>query len=247
MSSRPTTTDLLSAIVLFTRGPRGEASAKRVIGGRSIEREFWGEICQHLAGIAHPSADNVLVVSPEKLDLGEAWLPQRGSTFFERLVNAEKAARTVVSGSVAILAGDIPAVTARHLATTAGILAGSERRVVLGPSPDGGVYLIASSESVIERLEGVRWSTSTVARDIAAILTREGFEVCWLEMLSDIDSRSDLEKNFASLSFLSAALRDLIAAALRNSVPTVTVAAPAFHASAVPQLRAPPAIRSLRQ
>jgi 2-phospho-L-lactate guanylyltransferase (CobY/MobA/RfbA family) len=243
MNAAAPLSEMLSAIVLFTRGPSGEASAKRVVGGRRIERDFWGEVSRHLTTVAESSARRVLVVSPEELHLGDEWLPQLGSTFFERLRNAETAARAQVAGSVAILACDIPDVTERQFAAASTLLRSRQRRVVLGPSPDGGIYFIAANEAVIHRLESVRWFSSHVAGDIAAILAREGFEICWLEMLADIDSSEDLARQFASFSYLTTTTHRTIRRFLVVWRLHESPSYPTESASVVPQLRAPPAPR----
>lgn len=71
-------------------------------------------------------------------------------------------------------------------------------RLVLGPSDDGGYYLIGlrreSSTALPALLDGMIWSTATVCAETIARATAAGLEVDLLPPCYDIDTPSDLDR-----------------------------------------------------
>ena len=110
-------------------------------------------------------------------DLGE-----RMSRMFTRAF--EHSERVVVIGT------DTPAVDARTIARALAALDTAD--VVLGPSRDGGYYLLALCEPRPSLFEGIEWSTGSV---LAATLARArslGLRVTLLEVEADVDTARDL-------------------------------------------------------
>ena len=66
--------------------------------------------------------------------------------------------------------------------------------IVLGPSMDGGYYLIGMSGSVVDVFENIAWSSSKVFQQTIEILRSR--EVSWLELplRNDIDEWEDLKQ-----------------------------------------------------
>ena len=66
---------------------------------------------------------------------------------------------------------------------------------VLGPSADGGYYLIGFRAASYRRgfFEGIAWSTSTVCRETMHAMAEESVSVRLLTELSDVDTVSDLD------------------------------------------------------
>ena len=117
-------------------------------------------------------------LSRRRVDRAVASLPgvdlrepvQRGGTFGERLLNAFSDTRALGYREIVAVPTDAPD---------------------LGPSPDGGVYLLGlAAQADLERLLlGVRWRTALVTRDLIA----NEPSACLLESaLPDIDRRADL-------------------------------------------------------
>src|SRR5205807_1266758 len=79
-------------------------------------------------------------------------LEQRGASFGERLRNALADARGLGYREVVAVPGDVPGLSAAHL--RAAFAALGRHPVVLGPSPDGGVYLLGTREGADRLFEG---------------------------------------------------------------------------------------------
>jgi uncharacterized protein len=105
------------------------------------------------------------------LPLGFFLLPQRGNAFGERLIHALQDLFDVGFASVCLINSDSPLVPASSFVTAAKELAKEGDRVVLGPSDDGGYYLIGLKKMHRHLFEEIDWST---ARVLAQTIRRAG-------------------------------------------------------------------------
>ena len=66
---------------------------------------------------------------------------------------------------------------------------------VIGPSIDGGYYLIGFSKAAFlpEAFEGIEWSTDLVLRKTLSILEKAELKSCQLPVWSDVDTLNDLK------------------------------------------------------
>jgi 2-phospho-L-lactate guanylyltransferase (CobY/MobA/RfbA family) len=142
-------------------------------------------------------------------------LRQRGQDFGERLRNAFADAAALGYETIVIVPGDVPGLGLPQLRRAFELL--RERPVVLGPSPDGGVYLLGCRGRYEHVLEGVRWQTAFVLHDL---LARAGTAPL-LPALGDLDSASDLPRLVRA-----AAADPALVALLRQIRPTGTSGAP---------------------
>lgn len=116
-------------------------------------------------------------------------LPQRGKSFGERLASAFADARSLGYEVVVAVPTDVPELDSATLGRAFALLERS--RAVLGPSPDGGVYLIGLASSV-SAPSSVRWQTPFVLGDLKSGLVRTGITPALLPELADVDDRGDL-------------------------------------------------------
>jgi glycosyltransferase A (GT-A) superfamily protein (DUF2064 family) len=100
-----------------------------------------------------------------------------------------------------VAGSDAPTLDAHTVREAFAALAGGAA-LVLAPSPDGGYALLGVSREVPADalLEGVRWSTSTTARDTLAAAERLGLGVALLGEVPDVDTEPDLVRLSALLS-----------------------------------------------
>lgn len=164
-------------ILLFARPPGEEARAKRLARARGVFALGRRRVAR--AAAALPGVD-LLVAGPG------GTLPQRGEGFAERLANAFAAARARGYEQIVAVPTDVPRLGARQLAEAFRRLAATD--VVLGPSPDGGAYLIGCRADPAPLLAGVRWRTSRAFADLAANAGAPAV----LDPLEDVDRRADL-------------------------------------------------------
>jgi 2-phospho-L-lactate guanylyltransferase (CobY/MobA/RfbA family) len=120
---------------------------------------------------------------------GTRGLPQRGRGFGERLRNAFEDAREAGYAEIVAVPGDVPGISAAHL--DAAFRALETRHTVLGPSPDGGVWLIGlrpGTAALSDFFGSVPWLTAGVF----PALVRQSPGAAVLDALLDVDRPSDL-------------------------------------------------------
>jgi rSAM/selenodomain-associated transferase 1 len=128
--------------------------------------------------------------------LGEKYIysAQEGSNLGERMKNAlarifeENYSRAILIGS------DSPDLPADFLIEALQSLESHD--AVIGPSSDGGYYLIGFSKAhfLPETFEGILWSTGNVFQQTIGFLKRNSVNVHILPQWSDIDTPADLRE-----------------------------------------------------
>jgi len=113
-------------------------------------------------------------------------IAQRGSGFSERFHNAMCDAARLGYDRIVAIPIDVPELSGSHLQRA--LLALRESPFVLGPSPDGGVYLIGFHANAMPALEDISWNTNRVFAQLAQAMPLAGV----IEPLADIDDASDV-------------------------------------------------------
>jgi len=130
-------------------------------------------------------------ILPPEFDL----LPQRGTDFGERLTNAVEDFFEIGFESCCLINSDSPAVTAEAFRIAVHCLhTKDERRLVLGPSDDGGYYLIGMKKLHRRAFEEIDWSTERVFAQTVERAREIGLEVETLPTFFDIDDPAALRR-----------------------------------------------------
>jgi glycosyltransferase A (GT-A) superfamily protein (DUF2064 family) len=96
--------------------------------------------------------------------------------------------------SVIVIAGDVAALQARHIARASRQLRGGERRAVIGPCRDGGFYLAGFNRCPDIDWDALPWFGATIAAALSVALANDGFAVEQIQTLDDIDSLGDARR-----------------------------------------------------
>jgi hypothetical protein len=149
---------------------------------------------------------------------GETLVPQQGSDLGARMAAAFGEAFRRGARRVAIIGTDVPWVSR---VTVLEALSGLEQHdVVLGPSHDGGYYLLALDRPRPELFDGIAWSTPGVLPATLTTANALGLSVRLLEDLSDIDTLEDVRRAWVDLKpILPAALAAALTRALAVAHP----------------------------
>jgi rSAM/selenodomain-associated transferase 1 len=121
-------------------------------------------------------------------------LPQRGDKFGERLYFAVEDLSKCGFESVCLIDSDSPTVPAEYFAQAADLLNTREDRVVLGPSDDGGYYLIGMKTPHRHLFEQIDWSTERVLNQTIERANEIGLEVNLLPSGFDVDDDASLRR-----------------------------------------------------
>jgi rSAM/selenodomain-associated transferase 1 len=128
---------------------------------------------------------------------GEEWHPQQGRDLGERMSRAFDTAFASGAERVAIVGSDLPWLGEAQIASA---LAGLEADdCVVGPSSDGGYYLLGLRRPAPALFRDVAWSTGSVLEATLARARELGLSVASLETRSDVDTLEDLREQWSSL------------------------------------------------
>src|SRR5690242_16998487 len=121
-------------------------------------------------------------------------LPQRGDKFGERLFFAVEDLFKCGFESVCLIDSDSPTVPAENFAEAVDLLSTSEDRVVLGPSDDGGYYLIGLKKPNWHLFDKIDWSTERVLDQTMQRAKEIALETRLLPTGYDVDDDSSLRR-----------------------------------------------------
>ena len=102
-------------------------------------------------------------------------------------------------GSVCVLNSDGPTLPTAYLVAAARLLGAPGDRAVLGPTEDGGYYLLGLKRPHAALFRNISWSTSVVAAETRARAAEIGLEIAALPKWFDIDDGPALEQLVISL------------------------------------------------
>lgn len=121
-------------------------------------------------------------------------LPQRGALFGERLFFAASDLFKVGFESVCLINSDSPTVPPASFVEAVNELMKPGDRIVLGPSVDGGYYLIGLKKLHRRLFEQIDWSTERVFEQTRQRAAETGVEVRQLPLGLDVDDAVTLAK-----------------------------------------------------
>lgn len=121
-------------------------------------------------------------------------IPQLEGSFGERLIAATRDLFAVGFASVCLIDSDSPTVPGTAFAEAAAILSQPNDTIVLGPSDDGGYYLIGMNQLHPEVFAGIDWSTERVFEQTQQRATEAGLTVHLLPIGFDVDNEATFRR-----------------------------------------------------
>jgi hypothetical protein len=120
------------------------------------------------------------------------YMPQTGENLGERMKNGFAEAFSMSFKRVVLIGSDIPDLPLEFIEDAFKSL--DEKDAVVGPSFDGGYYLIGFTNKTFSPrvFDGIHWSTGSVFEETLKVLKQEGLTVHTLQPLRDIDTVEDL-------------------------------------------------------
>ena len=177
-----------TAILFFSKTSSAEAEGKKLAAAKrqtkAIAQVFIKNTRQILRGLDLP----VFTIS-ENL--------QRGDSFGERLQNAFQDIFDKGFTNVIAIGNDCLTLNKNHIQQAIDALETTPS--VLGPSTDGGVYLLGFQKKHFDtsELKSIHWQTGDVLKEL---LQNTNSQCITLEILSDIDTADDLIKAIKDIS-----------------------------------------------
>lgn len=136
----------------------------------------------------------------EKLELNDLWENdtfqksiQKGDDLGKRMYNAINSASLDGYEKICLIGTDIFDLTGQVIEHAFDSLESYD--IVLGPSIDGGYYLIGMKSPVKKVFENKKWSTNTVLEDTIADVNKLDLTYALLPELNDVDEINDITKD----------------------------------------------------
>src|SRR6476619_478755 len=184
---RDTTAAISSAC---SRRPSGDASKMQLKDGSASHSEAATAAC----GIAVYTPVGAESAYTDIIPADFCLLSQRGDKFGKRLYFAVEDLFKCGFASVCLIDSDSPTVPAANFAEAVELLSTTEDRVVLGPSDDGGYYLIGVKKPHRHLFEHIDWSTERVLIQTMQRATEISLEVKLLPTGYDVDDGASLRR-----------------------------------------------------
>lgn len=115
---------------------------------------------------------------------------QKGACLGERMHNTFRFAKDAGASKMVIIGSDLPSLPVSSINKAFGLL--DRVDLVLGPSLDGGYYLIGLKSPCVGLFKGIVWSSPTVLKDTIKNIHKLKKSVALLDKRYDIDDARDL-------------------------------------------------------
>lgn len=156
---------------------------------------------------------------------------QSGENFKEKFENSLSKTFSLGYQDVIIIGNDSPEFSASHLITAFNKLQ-NKNNAVIGPSKDGGFYLLGLNFFNKSILNNISWQSKSVFTQLLKNITREDRNYSLLETLIDIDNKNDLLLWLSEKTPFGLSIRKIIFSFLELSLPEY-----AFHPSLIKRFK----------
>ena len=204
-----------TCLIIFAKNPMPHQVKTRLIPQLSPEqaarlyRAFLLDWCETLAAL--PNAVRVIAYTPPAslpdlqalIGKDAIYIPQVGDNLGERLISATQWAAEQGYPKILIVGSDSPTLPLSSVSQAIATL--DSRDIVLGPSVDGGYYLIGFSAANLAKtvpfvFEDIAWSTESVFQQTVARVRSTGKTLGLLPPWYDVDTPADVAFLHAHLS-----------------------------------------------
>lgn len=190
------------SLIIFLRNPKSGQVKTRLAKTTSSEfaTKFYKLCAEHIVQTTKGiSGINRLAFYSDQREKKEvkSWLggkfsfiSQVGDDLGSRMKNAFNRVFSLGSEKVIIIGTDIPELSEGFLKNAFRVL--DKNDVVIGPSKDGGYYLLGIKKIYAELFDGINYSTSSVLSETIKRIKDLGLSCHLLPILSDVDTEEDL-------------------------------------------------------
>lgn len=192
-----------TALLLFANSAKEDLANKGIAKGEQLFQELTKSTLQKAKNSGLP----VFHVSDEH---------QIGTTFGQRFSNAIASVFNQGYTSIITIGNDTPQLKTQHLKHAAKQLA--KGKTVIGPSKDGGFYLLGLQKSNFEvgEFQKLPWQRYSLYHRITMWLQEDSSELIKLPVLQDLDNEKDLQSFLSFPINLSSTLLLLITQLLKR-------------------------------
>ncbi|MBG7612585.1 DUF2064 domain-containing protein [Polaribacter sp. BAL334] len=185
-----------TAILIFANSAKIDAERKNFLSA-----EFFTELNKQTLNMVKKSGIEYFNFSEKN---------QIGNSFGERFTNAIEAVFLKGFETIITIGNDTPHLKTHHLINTVQQLEKNE--LVLGPSKDGGFYLMGIHKNQFQKEEFLKfpWQTNRLQSYVTQIGRNQKVHISFLEILNDLDTKDDIFKIIHSFRKLSYSIFKLL-------------------------------------
>lgn len=191
----------ICALAVMAKAPRAGTVKTRLQppltaeDAAALNRCFLRDTAENIATLANAGAQGLICYTPAGdeaafdglLPQGFALILQRGDGFGERLLHAAEDILSCGFGAVCLIDADSPTLPSGALHAAVTELWRPGERVILGPSQDGGYYLIGLKRAEPRLFERIRWSSEHVFAETVERARETDMELLQLPTWYDVD------------------------------------------------------------
>ena len=197
------------ALICFTRVPKPGVTKTRllpILTGNQCAM-LHTAFLQDLSGVyrqleadlfvaytADPNWDMLQHIFPQ----ATGFFPQEGSDLGEKMYNSLGLVLAQGYDAVILTGADLPLMTAAHLRSGFEALSGAD--ITLGPTSDGGYYLVGMKAPHREIFQNQSYGGATVLENTVAAANSAGLAVTLAKTCDDVDTPEDLKHLLTQLS-----------------------------------------------
>lgn len=191
-----------TALVIFVKNPVEGKVKTRLAKSIGDEKAvvIYKQLLQHTYIITKEMSIDKYVYYGDFVNNNDIWdenykkALQQGADLGQRMENAFKEVLSVGYKKVLIIGSDCAQLTTDIINTAIEKL--DESDIVIGPSLDGGYYLLGMKKITSQLFNGIEWSTNTVFSKSLEIAGNQHLKVTTVQKLSDVDVIEDVPKNW---------------------------------------------------
>lgn len=186
-------------LIIFVKNPEaGKVKTRLAVAiGEEMALAVYNKLLKHTQQITSELEVTKAVYYSDFIDHEDLWenekylkYKQEGEDLGKRMENAFKQGFDQGFHDICIIGSDCYQLTATHILSAFEFL--NEYQVVIGPSADGGYYLLGMSFLFSNIFQNKKWSTNNVLKDTLNDINRLKIKYSLLEPLIDVDEESDL-------------------------------------------------------
>jgi len=192
----------LNTLIIFIKNPKFGKVKTRIAATAGDERalQIYHELLRHTREVALSVDARRLLFYSDFVDETDNWssadfqkMVQQGADLGERMRRAFDLSVSLGASKSVIIGSDCAALSGAMIEAAFRNL--DDYPFVIGPSTDGGYYLLGMDAYEPKVFEGIEWSTDAVLPATIAHFKTLNKDFCLLPALTDIDYEADWEKH----------------------------------------------------
>lgn len=186
------------ALIIFVKNPELGKVKTRLAATAGSEKalEIYKLLLRNTKQVTKYLSQDKWVFYSDRIDSNDLWenteytkALQSGDDLGQKMLNAFKHCFDKGYNKVSIIGSDMMEINEFFIRKAFTSLENHD--IVIGPTKDGGYYLLGMNDLYSSLFHNKKWSTESVFQDTISDITRLGLNYNELDMLNDIDTEND--------------------------------------------------------